>query len=138
MICIDTRIYVSLCANMNTHTVTTTCLNITSQYNHLDYLLDSDREVTFWVYPDLNFWQGLLDIFPFASDDLEARSAIWNIMARLLFRVQESEMSPSTLHRYVFVLASKCDQIEDDLLNDQLDGPKSDAQTTAVSFLMIL
>lgn len=47
-------------------------------------------------------------------------------------------MSPSTLHQYVFVLASKCDQIEDDLLNDQLDGPKSNAQTTAVSFLMIL
>lgn len=92
-----------------------------------------NREVTFWIHPDLNFLQGLLDTFPFASDDLEARSAIWNIMARLLFRIRESEMSPSALHQYVLVLASKCDQIEDDLLESQLDCPRSNARTTAVS-----
>ncbi|KAH7542063.1 hypothetical protein FEM48_Zijuj02G0033700 [Ziziphus jujuba var. spinosa] len=82
---------------------------------------------------DLNFLRGLLDIFPLASDDREARSAIWNIMARLLFQIQESEVSPSTLSQYVLVLASKCDLIEDDLLDNQLDGLQANARTTAVS-----
>ncbi|XP_062093120.1 uncharacterized protein LOC133798698 [Humulus lupulus] len=81
---------------------------------------------------DLNFLQGLLDIFPFASDDLEARSALWSIMAGLLLQVQESEMSLSALCEYVSVLASKSDLIEDDLLDYQLDGSKSNARTTAL------
>ena len=89
--------------------------------------------MTFWTHPDLNFLQGLLDIFPFASDDLEARSALWNIMARLLFHVRESELSPSALREYVSVLASKSELIEDDLLDCQLDGLKSKARTAVVS-----
>uniref|UniRef100_A0A803NST2 ARM repeat superfamily protein n=1 Tax=Cannabis sativa TaxID=3483 RepID=A0A803NST2_CANSA len=81
---------------------------------------------------DLNFLQGLLDIFPFASDDLEARSALWSIMAGLLLQVRESEMSLPALYEYVSVLASKSDLIEDDLLGYQLDGLKSNARTTAL------
>ncbi|KAF3455130.1 hypothetical protein FNV43_RR05578 [Rhamnella rubrinervis] len=96
--------------------------------NILSDVADLASEIVY----DLIFLQGLLDIFTFASDDLEARSAIWNIMARLLFRIQDSEMSPSTLHQYVLVLASKCDQIEDDLLDCQLDCPRSNARTTAL------
>lgn len=81
----------------------------------------------------MTFLQGLLDVFPFASDDLEARGALWNIIARLLFQVRENEMSPTSLHQYVSVLASKSELIEDDLLDHQLDGLKSKARTTAVS-----
>lgn len=85
----------------------------------------------------MTFLQGLLDIFPFASDDSEARGALWNIMARLLFQVCENEMNPTTLHQYVSVLASKSDLIEDDLLDQQLDGLKSKARTSAVSLCLL-
>ncbi|PPD85401.1 hypothetical protein GOBAR_DD17668 [Gossypium barbadense] len=70
-------------------------------------------------YPDLPFLQGLFDIFPFTSDDSEARCALWN------------------------VIASKSDVIEDDLFDHQFDekkeneslatsGRKSDARTLAL------
>jgi hypothetical protein len=94
----------------------------------------------------LLFLRGLLEIFPFDSDDLEAWSALWSIIARMLFHVQENEMSQSSLSQYVSVLASKSDLIEDDLLDRQLDDSskghkeglttyctKSNAISTAVS-----
>ena len=57
-----------------------------------------------------------------ASDDVEARSALWSIIARLLVRVRENDMSLSSLHQYVLVLARKSEIIEDDLLNRQSDN----------------
>ncbi|KAI9076221.1 hypothetical protein K1719_041794 [Acacia pycnantha] len=75
----------------------------------------------FEISQDLSFVEGLLDIFPFASDDMEARNALWNIIARVLVRIRETEMSPSSLYRYVSVLAGRVDLIEDELLNQQLD-----------------
>lgn len=106
--------------------------------------------MTLYIHPDLPFLQGLLEIFPFASDDLEARSALWSIIARLLFHVRENEMSQPSLSQYVSVLVSKSDLIEDDLLDYQVDdsskGPKgltasctkSNARTTAVSFCVLV
>ncbi|KAK2643508.1 hypothetical protein Ddye_025271 [Dipteronia dyeriana] len=73
------------------------------------------------ISQDLPFLQGLFDIFSFASGDLEARSALWNIIARLLVQVQEDEMSPSSLNQFISILVSKSDIIEDDLLDLQLD-----------------
>lgn len=104
--------------------------------------------MAYWYLADLSFLEGLLDIFPFASDDLEARNALWNIIARILVRVRETEMSGSSLYRYVSVLVSKVDLIEDELLNQQLDdsrhghesssppGSTADARFTSVSFLV--
>lgn len=101
--------------------------------------------MTLWFHLDLPFLEGLLDIFPFASDDPEARSALWSIMARLLVQVEESEISSSSLQQYVSVLVSKSDLIEDDLLDHQLhdsnennvssitSAAKQNARTTAVS-----
>ena len=57
-----------------------------------------------------------------ASDDVEARSALWSIIARLLVRARENDMSLSSLHQYVLVLARKSEIIEDDLLNRQSDN----------------
>ncbi|KAJ6311006.1 hypothetical protein OIU76_015680 [Salix suchowensis] len=71
---------------------------------------------------DLPFLQGLLEVFPLASDDVEARCALWSIIARLLVRVKENDMSLSSLHQYVLVLARKSEIIEDDLINRQLDN----------------
>lgn len=101
--------------------------------------------LTRWGFPDLPFLQGLFDIFPFTSDELEARCALWSIIARLLVRVQEDEMSASSLRQYVFILSSKADLIEDDLFDHQFDENKeneslatcgriSNARTFAVSF----
>ncbi|KAL0436351.1 UNVERIFIED_CONTAM: protein saal1 [Sesamum radiatum] len=84
-------------------------------------ILTDAKDVAFELSQDLNFLQGLLDVFPFASDDTEARSAIWSVMSRLLMLVQESEMSPSIFHHLVSILTSKLDQIEDDLLARPLD-----------------
>ena len=91
------------------------------------------------ILPDLSFLLGLFDLFPFTSDDIEARNAIWSIIARVLIHVQESLMSSSILHQYVSVFVSKSELIEEDLLDHQLgnceDGAKSSARTTAVSFI---
>ncbi|KAF7823301.1 Protein saal1 [Senna tora] len=76
------------------------------------------------ISQDLSFLEGLLDIFPFASDDLEARNALWNIIARVLVRIRETEMSPSSLDRHVSVLVTKVDLIEDELLNQPLDDSR--------------
>lgn len=89
------------------------------------------------ILPDFSFLQGLFDVFPFASDDIEARSAIWSAIARLLVQVQATLMSSSTLHHYVSVFVSKSEVIEDELLDHQVDsgkdGKKLSARTTAVS-----
>ncbi|KAK6163439.1 hypothetical protein DH2020_000303 [Rehmannia glutinosa] len=80
---------------------------------------------------DMNFLQGLFDVFPFASDDTEAQNAIWSIIARLLTLIQESEMSPSIFRFLVSILASKLDLIEDELLVRPLDhGEQKTADTS--------
>lgn len=80
---------------------------------------------------DMNFFQGLFDVLPFASEDTEAQSAIWSIISRMLTVLQESEMTPSTLNFLVSILASKLDLIEDELLAYPLDhGEHSTADTS--------
>ncbi|XP_054815498.1 uncharacterized protein LOC129315650 isoform X2 [Prosopis cineraria] len=76
------------------------------------------------ISQDLSILEGLLDIFPFASDDVEARNALWNILARVLVRIRETEMSSSSLNHYVSVLVARVDLIEDELLNQQLDDSR--------------
>uniref|UniRef100_A0A2P2KG19 Uncharacterized protein MANES_04G010900 n=1 Tax=Rhizophora mucronata TaxID=61149 RepID=A0A2P2KG19_RHIMU len=90
-------------------------------------------EVTLSICPDLPFLDGLLDMFPFASDDVEARSAIWSILARILVRVKENEMSLSSLRQYVLILVSKSDLIEDDLLDRQLDNLQEESKSSTSS-----
>lgn len=81
---------------------------------------------------------GLLDIFPFASDDLEARNAIWSVLARILVRIHETEMNSSSLCHFVSVLVRRIDLIEDELLNQQCvdysPGSTADTRNTSVSF----
>lgn len=83
-------------------------------------------------------------MFPFASDDTEAQSAIWSTIARILTRIQEKDMSPLNFQFLVSILASKLDLIEDELLARPLDhlehktannlGTQTDARLIAVSF----
>ncbi|KAM1100121.1 hypothetical protein ACFX2I_006658 [Malus domestica] len=95
-------------------------------------ILSDESTLASEIAEDLPFLQGLLDLFPFSSDDLEARSALWNIIARLMVRVKEKEMSSSVLQQYVLVLVNKSDAIEDDLLDFQLGDLQSKARTTAL------
>ncbi|KAI5412348.1 hypothetical protein KIW84_057141 [Lathyrus oleraceus] len=83
---------------------------------------------------------GLLDIFPFASDDLEARNAIWSVLARILVRIHETEMNSSSLCHFVLVLVRRIDLIEDELLNQQcVDySPGSTADTRNTSLVRII
>ncbi|XP_057457120.1 uncharacterized protein LOC130748051 [Lotus japonicus] len=83
---------------------------------------------------------GLLDIFPFASDDLEATNAIWNAIARILVRIRETEMSPPSVCNYVSVLVGRIDLIEDELLNQQesLSSPGSTADAINTSLRRII
>ncbi|GMI94552.1 hypothetical protein like AT5G22820 [Hibiscus trionum] len=77
------------------------------------------------ISQDFPFLQGLFDIFPFTSEDSEARCALWSIIARLLVRVREDEMSTSSLRQIVSILLSKSDVIEDDLFDHQFDENKN-------------
>ncbi|XP_059663371.1 uncharacterized protein LOC132309035 [Cornus florida] len=96
-------------------------------------ILTDAPELALMISKDSSFLQGLLDIFPFALDDLEARSALWSIITRLLVRVQECELSASSLHQYVSVLVRKSDLIEEDLLDYQLDGSKEKHESLIIS-----
>lgn len=89
--------------------------------------------ITHYTHPDLLFLQGLLDILPFASDDLAARNAIWDIISRLLAQVQDGETSPSNLHQYISILASKSDLIEEELLDHQLAASNKDQESSTAS-----
>ncbi|KFK27615.1 hypothetical protein AALP_AA8G406600 [Arabis alpina] len=82
------------------------------------------------VSQDFSFLEGLFSTLPFASDDLEARRAIWNVIARLLARVNEFEISIDCLSRYILVLLSKSDIIEDDLLDIQLEDSNEESQNS--------
>ncbi|KAK8697769.1 hypothetical protein V6N13_113907 [Hibiscus sabdariffa] len=95
------------------------------------------------ISQDFPFLEGLFDIFPFTSEDSEARCALWSIIARLLVRVREDEMSTSSLRQIVLILMSKSDVIEDDLFDHQFNenkdfeslgtsGRKSNARTLAL------
>ncbi|MED6132918.1 hypothetical protein PIB30_023323 [Stylosanthes scabra] len=104
--------------------------------NILSEVADHASEIS----QDLGLLSGVLDIFPFASDDLEARNALWNVIARILVRIPETEISPSSLYHYVSVLVNKTDVIEDELLNQQLvyssrdrEGVSSPASTVGAT-----
>nr|VDD20383.1 unnamed protein product [Brassica oleracea] len=77
---------------------------------------------------DFSFLEGLFSTLPFASDDVEARRALWSVIARLLARVNESEIDASCMRRYILVFLRNSDIIEDDLLDIQLEeDPKEES-----------
>ncbi|EFH50353.1 predicted protein [Arabidopsis lyrata subsp. lyrata] len=82
------------------------------------------------VSQDFSFLEGLFSTLPFASDDVEARRAFWNVIARLLARVNESEINTLCLSQYILVLLSKADIIEDDLLDTQLEDSNEESQNS--------
>ncbi|KAK2424127.1 hypothetical protein QL285_034520 [Trifolium repens] len=88
------------------------------------------------ISQDWRLLGGLLDIFPFASDDLEARNAVWNVLARILVRIHETEINSSSLCHFVSVLVRRIDLIEDELLNQQCvdssPGSTTDARNTSL------
>lgn len=93
--------------------------------------------------PDFTFLHGLLDILPFVTDDLQARNALWSILARLLVQVVENDLSPSTLCHFASVFSQKSSLIEEDLAGhsmqnfEEIDSTNmsktSDATVDAVS-----
>ncbi|XP_042509902.1 uncharacterized protein LOC122085508 isoform X2 [Macadamia integrifolia] len=82
---------------------------------------------------DLPFLQGLLENFPLVSDDLEARSALWSVLARLLVQVKEDDMSPSKLHNCVAILVENSDFIEEDLIDHQEEDSSEDFKSSSTS-----
>lgn len=80
---------------------------------------------------DLLLLQGLFSLFPFASADAEARSALWSIIARLLIQVQEIELSPLQLHQYVSVITSETEVIEEELLDHQSNDSNEECGSSA-------
>ncbi|CAH1437883.1 unnamed protein product [Lactuca virosa] len=110
--------------------VATSC--VTAAVLIANLLSDSD-DLILEINQDLPFLQGLVDIFPFASDDLEARNAVWDIISRLLGQIQEGEISPLNLQQYVSILSSKSDLIEEELLDHQLAATNNDQETSTAS-----
>lgn len=74
--------------------------------------------------------QELLDLFPFASDDAEARKAIWSIISKLSVQIEETDMSPSTLHQLLSVLVSKSELIEEELFDHELDDSNGNHESS--------
>ncbi|KAH0749943.1 hypothetical protein KY290_029175 [Solanum tuberosum] len=101
-------------------------------------ILTDATDLALEISQDTLFLQGLLGVFPFASDDIEARSAIWSILARLLVRIQKTD--PSNLHQHVSVLTSKSGVVEDELLiynvDDSSEDHRSSTKLTARTFAL--
>ncbi|KAL1213380.1 hypothetical protein V5N11_025922 [Cardamine amara subsp. amara] len=89
------------------------------------------------VSQDFSFLEGLFSTLPFASDDVEARRALWNVIARLLGRVNESEINTFCLSQYILVLLSNSDIIEDDLLDIQIEGSNEESQNSSARTIAI-
>ncbi|ESQ42243.1 hypothetical protein EUTSA_v10013199mg [Eutrema salsugineum] len=87
------------------------------------------------VSQDFSFLEGLFSTLPFASDDIEARRALWNVIARVLARVKESEINTFCLSQYILVLVRNSDIIEDDLLDIQLEDSNEDSQNSFPSLI---
>ncbi|CAH9072777.1 unnamed protein product [Cuscuta europaea] len=81
-------------------------------------ILTEAADLALEVSQDLLLLQGLFSLFPYASVDVEARSALWSIIARFLVQVQENDVSLLQLHQYVSVFTSEAEVIEEELLND--------------------
>ncbi|TMW97174.1 hypothetical protein EJD97_006072 [Solanum chilense] len=101
-------------------------------------ILTDVTDLALEISQDTLFLEGLLGVFPFASDDTEARSAIWSILARLLVRIQKTD--PSNLHQHVSVLTSKSEVVEDELLiydvDDSSEDHRSSTKLTARTFAL--
>ncbi|WOG95933.1 hypothetical protein DCAR_0415262 [Daucus carota subsp. sativus] len=72
------------------------------------------------ISQDLLFLGCLLDLFSFASDDAEARKAIWSIISVLL-QFQDVEVTPSILQQHVSVLVINSDLIKEELFDHELE-----------------
>lgn len=85
---------------------------------------------------DLDVLQGLMDAFPFANGSVLAQATMWNIIAILLTKVQESEVSTSFLNRLASILTRKFDLLEEEidirLLEDTDDDPPPTAYVDAL------
>ncbi|XP_008794053.2 uncharacterized protein LOC103710188 isoform X2 [Phoenix dactylifera] len=79
---------------------------------------------------DFLFLQGLLDILPLVSYDLQARNALWCILARLLAHIQESDISISTLRQFVSLFLEKSYLIEEDLEGHPMDNLVEDLENS--------
>ncbi|KAJ0732026.1 putative armadillo-like helical protein [Helianthus annuus] len=95
-------------------------------------LLSDSEDLIIEINQDLVFLRGLLDIFPFASDDIEARNALWDVISRFLAQFQQGEMNAINLYKYISILASKSDLIEEELLDHQLASSNNDKTTSAI------
>ncbi|KAG9459272.1 hypothetical protein H6P81_003780 [Aristolochia fimbriata] len=70
---------------------------------------------------DVTFLESLLDILPLVSDDLQARSALWCVLERLLLQIEEivAADSSSSLQKYAMVLVKKSNLVVEDLVDHQ-------------------
>ncbi|CAO2814614.1 unnamed protein product [Amaranthus hypochondriacus] len=111
-------------------------------------LLADSPDLASKLSEDFLLLQSLLDLFPFTSEDFEARYALWSLVGRLLFRIQEAEMLPSKLNQFVWILVNHSDIIEDALLESECGRSlehdttttteaKRGSKTVAVSFIYI-
>nr|GMD67259.1 protein saal1 isoform X1 [Ipomoea batatas]GMD73613.1 protein saal1 isoform X1 [Ipomoea batatas] len=94
-------------------------------------ILTDAADLALEIFQDLLLLQGLFSLFPFASADAEARSALWSIIARLLIQVQEIELSPLQLHQYVSIITSETEVIEEELLDHQSNDSNEECGSSA-------
>ncbi|KAL3518473.1 hypothetical protein ACH5RR_021062 [Cinchona calisaya] len=81
------------------------------------------------ISQDSGFLQGIFDIIPFAYDDMEAKSALWRILERLLICIEVGELNKSSLRPYVSILVNKSDTIEEELVDIQVHDASEEDET---------
>nr|BAF36360.1 hypothetical protein [Ipomoea trifida] len=110
---------IALCAN----------ISVDGMNKQIGYMKTAKHFKTQMMQFSIN--DGLFSLFPFASADAEARSALWSIIARLLIQVQEIELSPLQLHQYVSVITSETEVIEEELLDHQSNDSNEECGSSA-------
>lgn len=89
-------------------------------------ILHGTVDIATEVSRDVDFLQGILSIFSFASDDTEAKSALWSITARVLRSVEENTMSTLDLRWCVSILVSNYHLIEEALLDHEVEDDSNE------------
>jgi hypothetical protein len=74
-----------------------------------------------FILSDLAFLEGLFDIFPLVTDDNQARTALWCVLARLLAQTQWIDVNSSSLVQFVSLFLGRFTLIKDDLDSHIID-----------------
>ncbi|PKA56815.1 hypothetical protein AXF42_Ash002118 [Apostasia shenzhenica] len=98
-------------------------------------LVDS-QDLALQLSQDYEFIEALVNTFPIVSDDIQARNALWSILARLLVRVPKKDVSILATNHLVSIFLEKSNLLKEDLaghpLEDSVENPINSTTLSAI------